>query len=219
MKAISGVSLLIVIFSSCVLAMEEPRELLEGREQFRIELESAKARYLIGLRKLRKIYLQCDETEKIKLVQEEIEFVGGLDFTEIVPDRSDKLAPDLKITEGVGYGPFRVGATREELIRSLGQPDPGSTKRWVQWKRKHSIHCLIDEGRGAFELRFDRGFKQPLASGIRIGSSVKDVRKRYAEPDHVTEKGAAVKLVYSKKGVLFWTDKGEVIQMVIFKPY
>ena len=219
MRGIGAVSLLLVIFSSFAHAVEEPRELLEGREQFRMELESAKGRYLIGLRMLKKIYLQGDETEKIELVQKEIEFVEKLDFAEIVPDRTDKISAELEITEGVGYGPFRVGATREELVQSLGQPDPGSTKMCLQWKRKHGIHCLIDKDRGAFELRFDRGFNQPLKSGIRIGSSLEDVRKTYGEPDHVTEKETAVKLVYSKKGVLFWTDKGEVFQMVIFKPY
>ena len=67
------------------------------------------------------------------------------------------IADGRVIVEGKGWGGFNVGATREELVKALGQPDSDSDNRWMKWKQAH-VHCLVDDARGAFELRFDKGF-------------------------------------------------------------
>ncbi len=131
---------------------------------------------------------------------------------ELRGDELDRIEP------GVGWKAFRVGATRNELIDSLGQPDQDSTERYLKWNKDLKVNCLIDDNRGAFELRFNAGFKGELEHGIQIGSNADAITSGYGLPDDVQEKAKATKYVYLKKGVLFWTSKGKVMQIVIFQP-
>ena len=147
------------------------------------------------------------------------------------PDRRKGEAPtgmakppedsgQTKIVEGEGWRGFRVGATREELITEFGKPENDPKSQWLQWRQKYHIHCLVDDTRGAFELRFDQGFKGETAGGVEIGSSEDKMRKTYGEPEHVTANGnGAKKFEFSKKGVLFWTFNGKVSQIVVFRAY
>ena len=121
-----------------------------------------------------------------------------------------------KIVEGEGWRGFRVGATREELIKDLGKPDNDPNDRWLQWKKKYSIHCLIDDGRGAFELRFDNGFKGETTAGIEIGSTLKKALAVYGEPTTQEDRGGAKKLIWSSKGILIWFSGDKVNQIVVF---
>ena len=122
------------------------------------------------------------------------------------------------IIEGVGYGPFRVGASKNSLIKALGPPDAGSTDQWIQWKQKFHIHCLVDSDRGAFELRFEKGFTLALSSGIAIGSPEQAIERAYGKPNNLTTRGTGRKYEYSSRGVLFWTNSGRVSQIVVFRP-
>lgn len=122
-----------------------------------------------------------------------------------------------KIVEGEGWRGFRVGATREELIKDLGKPDNDPKDRWLQWKKKYSIHCLIDDKRGAFELRFDQGFSGETTAGIGIGSSLKKVLSIYGDPSTQEDRGGAKKLIWSSKGILIWFGGDKVSQIVVFK--
>ncbi|VGO21331.1 hypothetical protein [Pontiella sulfatireligans] len=124
-----------------------------------------------------------------------------------------------QIVAGVGCGAFKVGASREDLIETLGMPDPGSTDRWLQWKKKHHIHCLIDSSRDAFELRFDRGFNGKTAESIGFGSTEKEAVAAYGQPNDILDKGSAKKLEWSNQGILMWISDQGVTQTVIFKPY
>ena len=122
-----------------------------------------------------------------------------------------------RIVEGEGWRGFRVGATRDELIKELGKPDNDPNDRWLQWKRKYSIHCLIDDARGAFELRFDSGFKAETTAGIEIGTSLKKALAAYGEPTTQEERGGAKKLIWSSKGILIWFSGDKAIQIVVFR--
>ena len=121
------------------------------------------------------------------------------------------------IVEGVGFGPFHVGASQDDLIKALGPPDAGSDGWWLQWRSRHHVHCIVDNQRGAVELRFELPFAFPLTTGIRFGSSESDVRSAYGEPTHVLERGGGKKLEYDARGVLFWFTNGRVIQIVVFQ--
>jgi hypothetical protein len=122
-----------------------------------------------------------------------------------------------KIVEGEGWRGFRVGATREELIKELGKPDNDPNDRWLQWKKKYFIHCLIDDSRGAFELRFDKGFKGETIAGIEIGSTLKKALAAYGEPTTQEDRGGAKKLIWSSKGILIWFGGDKVNQIVVFQ--
>jgi beta-lactamase regulating signal transducer with metallopeptidase domain len=132
-----------------------------------------------------------------------------------VPEVNHKAA---YIQEGRGWKGFRVGATRKELVAFMGKPDnPGET-RYLKWKLKQNMHCLIDDYRGAFELRFDQGCQQILKNGIRIGTSMKEVEAQYGKPTSTENRGKAKKFIYLQKGILFWFYNNNVIQIVVFRP-
>lgn len=120
-----------------------------------------------------------------------------------------------KIIEGEGWRGFRVGATREALIKELGAPDADSKGQWLKWK-KHSVHCIIDDKQGASELRFDDGFTGETTAGIGIGSTLKRTLAAYGEPAISEDKGKAKKLIWSSKGVLIWFNDDKVSQIVVF---
>ncbi len=121
-----------------------------------------------------------------------------------------------KIIEGEGWRGFRVGATREALIQDLGAPDTDSKGPWLKWK-KDSVHCIMDDKRGAVELRFDAGFTGETASGIGIGSTQKKALAAYGEPTAQEERGSAKKLIWSSKGILIWLNDDKVSQIVVFQ--
>lgn len=120
-----------------------------------------------------------------------------------------------KIVEGEGWRGFRIGATREELIKELGQPDSNSNERWLQWKKQRSIHCLMDDERGAFELRFDQCFKGETLAGIEIGSPLRKALTVYGEPTSQESRGSAKKLIWASKGILIWFGEDKVTQIVV----
>lgn len=125
-----------------------------------------------------------------------------------------------KVVEGVGWGPFKVGASREEIVKVAGEPEanPSPKNPWVWWRSRFHIDCLIDEQRGAFEVRFNDGFKFSLTSGVKIGSSEKEVLLAYGAPDRVVNKTQSKMLEYGDRGVLMWIMEGKVFQFTVFKP-
>lgn len=122
------------------------------------------------------------------------------------------------IVEGEGWRGFRLGAKREELIKELGAPDADPNGKWLQWKKKYGIHCIIDDARGAAELRFDSGFKGQTAAGIEIGAPLKKALAAYGEPSSQKDGDKTKELVWASKGLLIWFSKDKATQIVIFLP-
>lgn len=127
------------------------------------------------------------------------------------------------IVEGVGWRSFKIGATHDELIKALGMPIQLWGENWLQWKwmtKQGLIHCLIDDNRGAFELRFDEGFKGRTSAGIGTGASLKKALAAYGEPSSRVDKEEekTKKLVWSSKGILIWFRGNKAAEIVVFKP-
>jgi hypothetical protein len=120
-----------------------------------------------------------------------------------------------QIAEGKGWNGFKLGATRAELIQALGQPDSDSDNRWMKWEQAH-VHCLVDDARGAFELRFDEGFPRLTTARIGIGSPLKDALAAYGEPSSQENVGRAKKLLWTSKGILIWFHEDKAAQIVVF---
>ncbi len=120
-----------------------------------------------------------------------------------------------QIAEGKGWNGFKLGATRAELIQTLGQPDSDSDNRWMKWKQAH-VHCLVDAS-GAFELRFDEGFPGLTTAGIGFGSPLKDALDAYGEPSSQENVGSAKKLIWNSKGILIWFHEDRAAQIVVFQ--
>lgn len=135
------------------------------------------------------------------------------------PNIIEHWNPGEKIIEGVGLADFRIGASKEQLIAALGTPDKESTETWLRWKNLR-VHSLVDEYRGASELRFDIGFPGTTEKGIKIGSSEAEVLAAYGSPEHVVSKNKAKKLTWSSQGILVGLTTGNgVNQIVVFRPH
>jgi serine/threonine protein kinase len=136
------------------------------------------------------------------------------------PELLQRPVTTSPVVEGVGWGEFRVGANQEELVKAFGPPDPNLNpmNRRVSWITKYHVDCMIDQSRGAFEIRFNEGFKPPLTSGINIGSSEAQVLSTYGAPDHVVYKPQAKMLRYYNRGVLVWVMDGKVTSFTVFRP-
>ncbi|MFC1452809.1 hypothetical protein ACFLSJ_05630 [Verrucomicrobiota bacterium] len=230
-RGVSCVTFLAILAALTPVSAEVP-ELDRLTSQYKVEAQAAlrpvQRRYLHLLEDLKRKLTLADRLEDAIEVKKEIERIeGGLgpegqEARTPAPDEDEPAEPagsavwDAYIHEGVGWKGFRVGATRKELVDFMGKPDNPDDTRWLQWKRKHNMHCLIDERRGAFELRFDRGCKHRLKNGIRIGTSEKKVRAEYGKPTSVEDRGHAKKLIYGHKGILFWFAAGDVSQIVVF---
>jgi hypothetical protein len=124
------------------------------------------------------------------------------------------------VVEGVGWGAFRVGATRDELVKAFGPPDanPNPQDQHVLWRSKCHVDCLFGAGRGAFEVRFSQGFELPLASGVHIGSAESEVLSAYGLPDRVVNHAGQKMLQYGTRGVLMWIRQGRVDNFTVFQP-
>jgi len=211
-------------------ARAEVAELEKLRGQYNAAVQAAlrpiQRRYLQRLEVVKRDLTRADRLKDALQVKKEIERVKALLAEGAdeangaqVPGQPEGAPPrDSYIHEGIGWKGFHVGATRQELIKFLGRPDSPDDTRWLQWRQRHHMHCLIDSVRGAFELRFDQGCPLRLKNGVQIGTPEREVRAEYGIPTSTVERGHAKKLIYGKKGILFWFAQGKVNQIVVFQP-
>ncbi len=110
--------------------------------------------------------------------------------------------------------------SREALLKALGQPDGDSTPDWFKWKQKR-IECTFYPGAtGICEIRFNAGFPGALANGLKLGGPADQVQKLYGKPSFTMRRSNGAKeFEYSDKGILFWTYRGKITQIVVFKSY
>jgi hypothetical protein len=123
------------------------------------------------------------------------------------------------IVEGIGWRDVRVGMAKEDLLRALGMPDGDSKPNWLKWSRLY-IDCLLQKDSSTVaEVRFNPGFYGALANGLGIGSPANKLRDYYSEKPLITidRDSGATKYVFAAKGVLFWTQKGLITQVVVFQ--
>ena len=138
-----------------------------------------------------------------------------------LPPRAPVQFTERTVTEGVGWGPFRLGATGEELSNALGPPEASTNPgdRRLRWLSQPHVECLMDDVRGALEIRFNEGFNLPLASGVKIGSTASKALSAYGAPSRVVQSQAAQMLEFGDRGVLMWITSGRVTSFTVFKPY
>ncbi len=121
------------------------------------------------------------------------------------------------VVVGVGWKSFRLGATREELIEAYGDPDPNPGNPWMRWTSRYHVDCILGQDGHAVEVRFNEGFGLPLTSGVKIGSSEKEVLSAYGVPDRVLQQPQAKMFVYEKRGVLMWVLDDKVLDFTVMK--
>ena len=135
---------------------------------------------------------------------------------------ADKTPPSKNaIVEGVGWKDLKVGMTREELVKVMGEPDKEDrdpTGTVLRWPKKH-IDCVFFAGAtGVSEIRFNEGFKGALANGLRVGGP-DNIVKLYGNAENVIERGNGARaLGYTSKGIVLWAYEGHVAQIIVLKP-
>jgi hypothetical protein len=133
------------------------------------------------------------------------------------PLEPPKVSPGFPgVVEGIGWGSFRVGATRDELIKAYGPPDPNPGNPWMRWATHH-VDCICDQSGHVAEVRFNEGFTLPLTSGVKIGSPEKDVLAAYGAPDSVLLQSQAKMFVYQRRGLILWVMGGKVFDFTAIK--
>ncbi len=125
-----------------------------------------------------------------------------------------------QVIEGVGWGAFKVGATREELVKAVGEPEanPEPNNPWVPWLSRYHVNCLFSEPHGATAIQFNEGFEFSLTSGIKIGSLEKDVIASYGKPELVVPNPLAKQFQYSTRGIFMYIMNGKVSSFMVVKP-
>jgi len=161
-----------------------------------------------------------------------------LDYSSVTPE------------EGIGFDDIIVGdanCTREFIISKLGQPnedlkDQETNGWWINYKEKYGIDFWLDKNNVLKEIRFNKGFKGKLQSGISMSSSKYDVFKVYGKPveeklvsnlnervgrklvhsenqilyKHESWKPEVSKIYYNKHWLLFWFRDNKINQFVVF---
>ena len=140
---------------------------------------------------------------------------GNAEASKRRPEPPPATPSSQAVAEGIGWEGFRVGATREELIKTYGNPDPNPGNPWMRWTLRYHVDCICDQEGHAVEVRFNKGFSLPLTFGVKIGSSEKDVLSAYGIPDNILLQSQAKMLVYHKRGVLMWVIDDKVFDFTV----
>ncbi len=171
-------------------------------------------------KRLTEFVWSVQDSNKMVLVESPAVAKVGSDYRGAVLNRIISPAAPSFVTEGAGWGGFRIGATLDELIDHFGPPEvnPDPDNQWKRWLSQYHIDCLVDNVRGVYELRFNKGFTRPLASGVRVGSPESEVVSAYGTPDRLVTKSQSKMLQYSGRGVLMWIVNGVVYDFTVFSP-
>jgi predicted Ser/Thr protein kinase len=134
----------------------------------------------------------------------------------VLPEDAPKSGD--QVVEGIGWGRFRVGVSRDELISVFGplETTPGGQR--TGWITRRHIDFWFDKADHAVEVRFVEGFRLLLSSGIGIGSSEREVLLAYGSPDRVVNQPQAKMLEFDKRGVLVWLMDGKVTSFTVMRP-
>lgn len=180
-----------------------------GKGTIRLELEGFAASE-------KEVNIQVDEITRIKISLKPADKKAAES-----PATGEVKGDQDAVVEGVGWHDFKVGATLEELTKAYGPPDENvdSPNKRTAWNAHH-IECFIPRGgAGANEVRFLEGFGHGLKSGVRIGSTEKEVLNAYGAPDAVRNQGDHRKMLeYVKQGVLMWLANGKVESFTVMPP-
>jgi len=136
----------------------------------------------------------------------------------------------LLIEPGVGVGPIKFGMTKEEVIKSFGEPDKieggGAGLNYVSSK---GISFLVHPARGVRAIDcWSKEYPFPFAAistfigktkeGIGMGASREQIEAAYGRPDQVTTQGPLTTLRYNKLQMHFMLMQGKLVSIKMESP-
>jgi hypothetical protein len=152
----------------------------------------------------------------------------GIDAARLGPAPSGREAEKLTIVPGAGIGDVTFGMSREQVVGVLGEPEftmhdvylcyPSKGLQLVLVGREpDKLGMIIANPMDAPSLTRNE-FPGRTDKGIRIGSSEREVRDAYGEPDPPlpSDRGSHARVArYAKLGMMFGFTDGQVRQMIV----
>ncbi len=127
------------------------------------------------------------------------------------------------ITEGVGWGVVRLGASAAEVTEYLGTPNPWSipTRPWLRWTR-WPFECTVNKDHHVIGITFHGEFNGQTSKGIKMGSSEQEVLDAYGQPSDMSigeNRGRNTETMWWRNlGLRITIIDGKVYQIDISKP-
>jgi outer membrane lipoprotein-sorting protein len=136
------------------------------------------------------------------------------------PKDKDLLAPEVK--PGVGIGPIKFGASKDEVLKHFGKPDVeegrGTSLNYnsrgygFAVSPKLGVIMIYCYTQATFATKV-RDFQGKTTEGIGMGSSQEQVVKAYGKPDKVESMGVGAKLKYDRLNMEVTLLNDKVIQL------
>ncbi len=131
-----------------------------------------------------------------------------------------KVAPTdgAIVAEGVGWGDYAIGTSREKLIEALGSTVGGLKCGYLRGERIDCIDAVIGSDGRCREIHFNTGFSGATTKGLRIGSTLAEARKMYGKPGDMGKKGILTTLGWPSLGIRVWAKHDRIIQIIVMSP-
>lgn len=152
--------------------------------------------------------------------------IVGISEDQLEPPLSKQQAAKLTIVPGVGIGDVKFGMSREQIVAVLGEPEFTMHGVYLTYPSKglqlvlvghepDKLGLIIANPSDAASLTRNE-FPGQTDNGIRIGSSVEEVRDAYGEPDAPLPNDSRVAIArYNKRGIMFTFVEGKLDQIFV----
>lgn len=154
--------------------------------------------------------------------------LGGTSTTQLATPPTTQEAEKLVLKPGVGIGPLEFGASSEQIIAFLGQPDEIYKEFDYRYPSK-GLGLLVHPKSGlqvinaytkeAFAGLFAANdFAGSCGDGLKMGASREQVEAIYGPPVKTTEVGARVILEYERPRAAFTFVSDRLATVVLMRP-
>ncbi len=142
---------------------------------------------------------------------------------------ADAAADEFTLRPGVGFGPLKFGATREEVIKVFGEPDEikGKNGNDLRYPSK-GFAVMVDARAGLLTVNaYSKIAVGPFAAndfagktdkGIGIGATRADIEQAHGTAGKVIDRGAQVSLEYPDGKTTFILVRGRLAQVIMMVP-
>ncbi len=158
--------------------------------------------------------------------------MGGVSTGKIeaAATRAAGAAEDVfTLRPGVGFGPLKFGATRDEVIKVFGQPDEIQGKNGVDLRYpSKGFAMMVDARMGLLTVNaYTKIAVGPFAAndfagktdkGIGMGATRAEIEKAHGKTGKVNDRGAQVSLEYPELKTSFILMHDRLAQIVMFIP-
>lgn len=152
--------------------------------------------------------------------------MGGVSSDELEAAAADDV---FILRPGVGFGPVKFGATRDEVIKVFGEPDEIKGKDGVDLRYPSKGFAIMVDTRAGLLIvnAYTRRAVGPFVAndfagktdkGIGMGATRAEIEKAYGKAGKVSGRGAQVSLEYPEVKTTFVLMHGRLAQVIMMMP-